>query len=117
MRLRQPRVKDEAHLEFIRSLPCVSCGDNTATEAAHLRSGELKYGKEQTGMQQKPDDKWTTPLCGICHREQHSQNEWRWWRSKGINPFTLAMTLHDISGNHEMACTVIERHKAPGMGN
>lgn len=112
LRQRQPRQTDAQHLDFVRSLPCAVCGDNTSTEAAHLRSGELKYGKEQTGGAQKPSDRWVNPLCGRCHREQHQGNEWRWWKSKGINPFTLAMTLHDISGDHAMACTVIERHRS-----
>lgn len=116
IRQRQPKTSDEAHLDFIRSLPCVSCGDNTATEAAHLRSGNLTYGKESTGGAQKPSDKWTNPLCGRCHREQHEGNEWQWWKAKRINPFTLAMTLHDITGNHELACIAIERHRSQ-IGN
>jgi hypothetical protein len=29
--------------------------------------------------------------------------------------FTLAMTLHDISGNHEMALTAIEPHAIGGL--
>lgn len=67
-------------------------------------------------MQQKPHDKWTLPLCGKCHRDQHTKNEWQWWKATRINPWTLAMTLHDISGDYAMACTVIERHRAQ-IGN
>lgn len=115
MRQRQPRETDEQHLDFVRSLPCVVCGDDTCTEAAHIRSGNLAYGKENTGMQQKPHDRWTIPLCGRCHRVQHTQNEWRFWRDLKINPWTLAMTLHNISGNHEMALTAIERHRSPAI--
>jgi hypothetical protein len=111
VKFRQPRVTDAQHLDFVRSLPCAVCGDDVSTEAAHIRSGELMYGKEHTGMAQKPHDRWTVPLCGAHHREQHSQGEFRWWKAKGVNPFTLAMTLHDISGNHEMALTAIERHR------
>lgn len=111
LRQRQPRQHDEPHLAFVRSLPCAICGDNTTTEAAHIRSGNLAYGKEQTGMQQKPHDRWAVPLCGTCHRDQHKQNEWRFWRDIGINPWTLALTLHSISGDHEAAVTAIERHR------
>lgn len=111
LRQKQPRQEDKDHLQFVRSLPCAICGDPTATEAAHIRSSELKYGKEPTGMQQKPHDRWTVPLCGAHHREQHEQNEWRWWQAKRVNPFTLALTLHQISGNHELALTAIERHR------
>jgi len=109
--LKRPRQKDAAHLSFLRGLCCCICGDNTSVEAAHIRCGELKYGKLPTGMQQKPDDKWCLPVCSKHHREQHTQNEWKWWKEKGVNPFSLAMTLHDISGNHEMALTAIELHR------
>jgi hypothetical protein len=112
MRLKNPRVKDETHLEFIRSLPCVSCGDNTATEAAHLRATNLAYGKPAPGMQAKPHDRWTLPLCGRCHREQHEGDEAMFWAFRGVNPWVLAMTLHGVSGDHEMACIVIERQKS-----
>lgn len=116
MRLKQPRVKDEAHLEFIRSLPCVSCGDNTATEAAHLRAANRDYGKEPAGMQAKPHDRWTLPLCGRCHREQHEGDEAAFWAFRGYNPWVLAMTLHAVSGDHAMACEVIERQKSALVG-
>lgn len=113
MRQRKPRQHDERHLDFLRGLPCCICGDNTSTEAAHIRTGNLMYGKEQTGGQQKPDDKWCLPVCSAHHREQHKVNEYQFWRKLGMNPFTLAMTLHDISGDHEMALMAIERHRGP----
>lgn len=110
--MKRPRVHDETHLDFIRSLACVSCGDDTATEAAHLRSGNLKYGKRETGMGEKPSDKWALPLCSLCHREQHNGDEGLFWAVRGINPWVLAMTLHDISGDHEMAAEVLARCKS-----
>ena len=94
LRQRQPRIKDARRLAFIRSLPCCVCGDNTSTEPAHIRAAGLGYGKAHTGMAQKPDDKWTVPLCGRCHREQHAfGDELKWWASKNIDPFMLAITL------------------------
>ena len=107
MRLKHPRVYDEAHLDFIRSLPCVSCGDDTATEAAHLRAGSLLYGKKPAGMQEKPSDRWTLPLCSRCHRRQHQGNELEFWTNAGINPFVLSMTLHGVTGDHEAAMEVL----------
>lgn len=109
MRLKQPRVKDEAHLDFIRSLPCVSCGNDTATEAAHLRAGNLNYGKRPTGLQEKPSDKWTLPLCSKCHRDQHEGDEEFFWAIRFINPWVLAMTLHGVSGDHDTAMEVLRR--------
>lgn len=109
MRFKHPRIKDEAHLAFIRELACVSCGDDTATEAAHLRSDNLAYGKRHTGMSEKPDDCWTLPLCGRCHRAQHSGNEKNFWANLGINPWVLALSLRAASGDHELAQEVISR--------
>ena len=94
LRQRQPREKDNKHLDYIRSLPCCVCG-GIDTEAAHIRTGELVYDKPHTGMGEKPSDKWTVPLCNRHHREQHSMNEMDFWRCHGINPFILAMTLRD----------------------
>jgi hypothetical protein len=108
MRLKHARIHDEKHLDFIRSLPCVSCGDDTATEAAHLRSGSLRYGKKPTGMQEKPSDRWALPLCSRDHRRQHQGNELEFWANEGVNPFVLAMTLHDVTGDHETAMQVLK---------
>ena len=107
MRQRLPRVRDEQHLQFIRSLQCVRCGDDTATEAAHIRSAALEYGKRHTGMSEKPSDKFVVPLCGKCHRLQHDLNEMKFWDCAGINPFVLALSLFAASGDHELAQEVI----------
>jgi hypothetical protein len=108
-RQRRPRFHNEAHLSFIRSLPCASCRDDTATEAAHLRSGNLEYGKRHTGLGQKPDDVFVLPLCGDCHRAQHSANEINFWANLGIDPFRLALSLFAASGDSELALEVLAR--------
>jgi hypothetical protein len=94
LRQREPRVKDNKHLDYIRSRPCCVCGDNTTTEAAHLRTSNIELGKDDHGWG-RPSDKWVLPLCGRHHREQHDAgNELKWWASKGIDPFMLAIRLH-----------------------
>lgn len=93
LRQRQPRERDNKRLEFIRGLPCCICGDDTSTEAAHIRTGSPEHDKPITGMAEKPNDAWTLPLCNRHHREQHSMNEMDFWRCHQINPFILAMTL------------------------
>lgn len=93
LRQRAPRERDEGHLNFIRSLPCCICRDDTSTEAAHIRTGSLAHGKNSTGMQEKSSDKWALPLCGKHHREQHAMNEMAFWKQHGIDPFMLALTL------------------------
>lgn len=109
MRFKVKQTKDAAHLDFIRSLPCISCGNDICTEAAHLRTDDLKYGKRSTGMQQKPSDFFVLPLCGDCHRVQHTGNEMNFWTNIGVNPFILALSLFAASGDHELAHEVISR--------
>ncbi len=111
MRQRLPRQKLESHLAFIRDLPCVCCGDNTSTEAAHIRTGNRLYGKRPTGGAEKPDDLWTLPLCGQHHRDQHKANETNFWTNQGINPWILALSLFASSGDHELAEEIIGRHR------
>ncbi len=94
LRQREPRQRDERYLDYIRSLACCICGDDTATEAAHVRTASIENGKLHTGLAEKPSDKWAVPLCGKCHREQHAfGDELKWWASKGIDPFVLAIGL------------------------
>jgi hypothetical protein len=94
LRQRQPREKDARHLEYLRTLACCVCGDDTTVEAAHIRTAALGYGKAHTGMAEKPSDRWAVPLCGRCHREQHAfGDELKWWHSKGLDPFMIAITL------------------------
>lgn len=108
---KRPRIKDERHLNFIRQLPCVCCGNNIETEAAHIRTGALFYGKRDTGGQEKPDDKWTLPLCNRHHAEQHKGNELAFWKRYGIDSFVLALTLYAHTGDTDTAEQVIARQR------
>lgn len=101
------RRLNPAHLEWVRSLPCVICGDNTATEAAHVRFGDARAAKPQTGMGIRPDDRWAVPLCGRHHRNQHSKGERRFWQDMGIDPIFVALALDAESGNHEAGCQIV----------
>lgn len=91
-------MKNNKHLDYIRSLPCVVCGDNTTTEAAHVRMSELSLAKRYTGKSEKPSDCWTLPLCGKHHREQHHMGEAAFWEKYEINPFVVCMALYVCSG-------------------
>jgi len=94
LRQREPRQHDKRHLDFVRSLPCCICGEDTTVEAAHIRTGSIPHGKRSTGLQEKPSDKWAVPLCGKHHREQHAAgNEIAWWASYGKDPFMIAIGL------------------------
>lgn len=118
MTQRHPRKEWPAHLAYIRELSCLACGDNTSTEAAHIRMGCEEIGKRQTGKGEKPDDIYTVPLCGKCHREQHQTSEEKYWQSRyrrGLMPWTVkhwlflkALALACASGDHEMGEKIVK---------
>ena len=55
-------MRSTKRLNEIRKLPCVRCGGGPS-QAAHSNFGEHGKGK---GI--KADDRYTIPLCHICHR-------------------------------------------------
>lgn len=55
-------MRDSKRLAAIRQLPCVECGRAAPSEAAH--SNFSQHGK---GRGIKADDKYTIPLCHVCH--------------------------------------------------
>jgi hypothetical protein len=101
MRQRDPREHDKRHLEFVRQLPCLICRNNIQSEAAHIRMGDMSVAKRPTGMQEKPDDAFTVPLCGEHHRQQHEINEKRFWEYAGMDAIKIALALWRVSGDQE----------------
>jgi Protein of unknown function (DUF968) len=108
---RQPRARSETHLAFIRTLPCIVCGNNIETEAAHIRMADRSVAKPMTGIATKCDDRFTVPLCGSCHRAQHAcGNENRWWADHGMDPIKLALALYSVSGDYERGEQIVSPH-------
>lgn len=118
---KRPRERDNNHLAFIRSLRCCICGAQ-GPDPAHIRSANAVYGKRETGGAEKASDKWTVPLCRTHHDEQHDYceqpanntdqvtAELRWWASKGIDPFGLALSLFAATGDDEIADGILRAH-------
>lgn len=107
LRQRQPRERDEKHLRFIASLPCVLCA-RTDVQAAHVRYPDLTVGKPFTGGATKPDDKFTVPLCCNHHADQHAWgDEHGWWMKYEIDPIKLALALYCVSGDHCRATEIL----------
>jgi len=110
---KRPREHDKAHLDFIRSLPCLVTGKRPV-EAAHLRYPDLRYGKTSVGMGEKPDDRWTVPLHRDQHRDQHAAGDERgWWASHGIDPVPVAMALSQCGQDEELALEIIRSARNP----
>lgn len=59
---RGSKMRDSKRLAAIRQLPCCECGRAAPSQAAH--SNFSKHGK---GRGIKADDKYTIPLCHVCH--------------------------------------------------
>jgi hypothetical protein len=121
MRQRQPRKKDNKHLNFIRGLPCCVCLNNIETEAAHVRMADPRAAKRYVGKGEKADDRWTLPLCSYCHSFQHATGESRFWcehvpslvptqLSNEIDPIFLALALHSVSGDHAAGEEIIRAY-------
>ena len=92
---RQPRVHDETHLKRVRAWPCLLCGDDTSTEAAHVRYSDLSVSKPMSGQGMKPHDWFTVPLCSSCHRNQTNYgNEREFWQMANIDPVKVALMLY-----------------------
>ncbi|TPM53234.1 DUF968 domain-containing protein [Mesorhizobium sp. B2-2-4] len=109
---RRPRQEDDAHLKWIRTLPCIVTGGRPV-EAAHIRYADPAYGKREVGGAEKPDDRWTVPLSAALHREQHSQAERAFWEGHAIDPCRVALALYAVSGDDEAAEIIIRSSRMP----
>lgn len=110
-RQKRPRIHNDKHLDFIRSLPCLVTGRTDGIEAAHVRYRDARYGKPNPGYAKKPDDRWTIPLHWEKHREQHGVNERVFWDTLGIDPLRVALSLWASSGDYEAAEIILEANR------
>src|SRR6516165_2861669 len=81
------------HLAFFRQLPCVACGKAAPSEAAHVRTGT------DGGVCVKPGDRYTVPLCTVCHAKQHRIGELTFWSALHIDPVNAALRLWTVSAD------------------
>ena len=109
---RRPRIRDEHHLAFIRTLGCCVCGKEPVI-AAHVRMASPEHSKRETGKSEKPSDCWVVPLCPGCHTDgpdaQHRSGETEWWNRQGIGVLELCDALHAATGDYDAAMDVIRR--------
>lgn len=88
-------TKSKDYLAFIHLLPCVLTG-RTEVQAAHLSMAAPKYGHYGRGKGSKVSDRWVLPLSADKHARQHEIGEDLFWRSAGIDPHILALTIHGL---------------------
>lgn len=106
------RKEDRAHLALVAKLPCIICGSEPC-DAAHVRAPSAAHGKKATPLGQKPDDRWSLPLCRAkCHREQHAMPEIRFWWDAQISPVKVCIDLYRVTGNLDaMRAIIFEARK------
>ena len=97
------RRKDDKHLAFLRTLNCIICGDNTSTEACHIKMADARVAKRIASSSLREDDRFCLPMCGAHHREQHSMGERKFWQGYGIDAVLMALAIYSVSGDAEEA--------------
>ena len=109
---KRPRKHDDAHLRWIRTLPCVISGKRPV-EAAHVRYADPVYGKRLSGAGEKSDDRWTLPVSPELHRAQHDAGDERlFWARHGIDPLRVALALFGVTGDDEQAELILSAARA-----
>lgn len=90
---KQEKIRDPAHLRFLRTLICANCGTDRGLQAAHQRHGS------HAGLGSKPDDSRCVSLCAKCHGAQHAMSEVQFWGGSMDKVVKLGSDLYDISGD------------------
>jgi DNA recombination protein Rad52 len=94
MPVRPRRIRNQDHLKFVGSRPCLVCG-RAPSQPHHIRFAQLR------ALGSKVGDQWTVPLCNTHHRALHNVgNEEEWWSAHGINPIGEAERLWQAKKNH-----------------
>jgi hypothetical protein len=100
-------MRSAKHLKFIRSLPCLICGDDTGSDACHVRYSDSFFQKLNPGIGRKPGDEWTVPMCRTHHTAQHEGSETGFWKIMRLNPLTIAKQLFAATGDHAKGCHIV----------
>jgi hypothetical protein len=117
VRQREPRVRNKAYLGFIAQLPCIACMVEGITrfsvEVAHVKCGYPEDGWRAFGVQEKPHDERTVPLCTHHHRTgrnaQHGTDERSWWERLNVHPPALCAALAQAFPDRNSGIAVIRR--------
>ncbi len=68
----------------------------------------MPAGHRSVGKGEKPDDRWTLPLCSACHGVQHTSNEMDFWRDNGIaQPHYLSLAIQGAYPDQELVEEII----------
>ena len=112
------RRLDKDHKAAVSALCCLATYRRRGVlrfgvHVAHLRHSSASYGAVNPGLQRKPDDCWTLPLCPEEHRLQHSMGEAAYWAELKLDPHAIATALYDASPDPVAMTEVIKTLAAP----
>jgi hypothetical protein len=96
------RLRDKAHLGFVRSQPCLVCGQQPS-DPHHLQFAQPR------ALGLKVSDEFTVPLCRNHHQQLHQAgNEVAWWHDLDIKPLEIANRLWAES--HASSTLVVDQN-------
>lgn len=110
------RLRSRAHLDWLKTLPCLACGKLPPCDPAHLRFNHAEPLHKGAVGRRPPDDK-AVPLCRKCHTAEDDGKVTFWGRcmARGISdPVAVAERLYRISGDLERGFAAIQ-HARPGL--
>lgn len=98
-------IRDKAHLQFVRELPCLVCDYPPPSDPHHLKSGT------DGSMASKPSDSFVLPLCRTHHTELHNRGEKTFFNGQVGDARHLTVALYCDSGNHDKAIEAINEFR------
>jgi hypothetical protein len=119
LRQRAPRERESPYLAWVAQLPCIACmvafpRPRFGVQVAHVRMPDAEAGWRETGMQEKPSDRRTVPLCPGHHQDwpnaQHRIGERNFWPLLGVNPVQLCADLSAAFDKGEQGLMVLAKH-------
>lgn len=97
---RSTLIRDPDYLAMVRQCPCLKCGLDGFSQAAHVRMNGRCHGQ---AIGAKPGDARALPLCADCHLydadAQHKVGELAFWNDLGINPLIVCDRLYAKRGD------------------
>jgi hypothetical protein len=100
MFFKRKRIRDPAHLDFIRRLPCATCPSQPPCEPNHLRTRGSGGG-----------DDTVLPQCHECHRRFHDKGRHTGLDGRFEAALELALGLYAVSGDEYNARQLIRIHR------
>lgn len=103
------RLRDRAHLDWLKTLCCLGCGRRGPCDPAHLRFNEAHPVHKGAAGLQPPDD-LAVPLCRVCHNEEETgkQTFWATRMDMGVtDPIGVAGQLRRVSGDTDKGLRAI----------